>query len=125
MAKSYYQRAHGIIIACAINNRNSFINLKNWLNSIKDNTNHESIQLIIIGNKVDLENDREVKTEEIELKAKELNIEFFETSAKQNTKIDEAFDNIIDKVFKNIYKNPNGFNLNKSGNSDKKSKICC
>lgn len=123
MAKSYYQRAHGIIITCAINNRNSFNNLKNWLHSIKENTNSESIQLIIIANKLDLENEREVKTEEIAQKAKELNIEYFETSAKENFNIDEAFDTIIDKVFKNIYHNPKGFNLN--NNAKHNEKKCC
>jgi GTPase SAR1 family protein len=112
MAKSYYQRAHGIILACALDNKNSFYNLRNWLNSIKDNTQADSIQLIIIANKCDLVNEREVNREEIEKKAKELNIEYFETSAKENINLDDAFNTIIEKVYKGVYNRPKGFDLN-------------
>ena len=125
MSKSYYQRAHAIIITCAINNRNSYFNLKNWLNSIKDNTMADSIQMIIIANKCDLGHDREVSTEELKEKADELNIEYFETSAKENIKIDEAFDTVVKKVFNNIYKRQKGFDLNKNNGEFSGKKGCC
>jgi GTPase SAR1 family protein len=103
------------------------MNLKNWLNSIKENANQDSIQLIIIANKCDLAGEREISRGEIDQKAKDLNVEVFETSAKENINIDEAFDTIIDKVFKNVYHKPKGFDLNRSnsegGNNGKKN--CC
>lgn len=126
MAKSYYQRAHGIILTCALNNKGSFYNLRNWLNSIKENTAEESIQIIIIANKYDLAEEREVSKEEIEAKAKEINTEYFETSAKENINIDEAFNTIIEKVFKNVYIKKKGFDLNSSGgHSSDSGKKCC
>ncbi len=129
MAKSYYQRAHGIILACALDNKNSFYNLKNWLNSIKDNTREDSIQLIIIANKCDLVNERELDREEVEKKAKELNIEYFETSAKENINLDDAFNTVIDKVYKGVYNRPKGFDLNTKeedqAESGKKQLKCC
>lgn len=128
MAKSYYQRAHGIIVTCALNNKNSFYNLKNWLNSIKDNTQAENIQLIIIANKCDLVDEREVLKSEIEAKANELNVEFFETSAKENINLDEAFNTIIDKVFNNVYKRQKGFDLGNNSNGNNSgggSGKCC
>ncbi len=123
MAKSYYQRAHGIVITCALNNKGSFYNLKNWLSSIKDNTQADSIQFIIIANKCDLIEDREVNSEEIESKAKEINAEYFETSAKENINVDEAFNTIIDKVYKNVYNPQKGFELDGKKNSFKSG--CC
>jgi GTPase SAR1 family protein len=123
MAKSYYQRAHGIVITCAINNRNSFYNLRNWLNSIKDNTKSETIQLIIIANKSDMGEEREVSTEEIAEKAKELKVEYYETSAKDNTNIDEAFEVIITKVFNNTYNKQGGIIIGHVDPSAKKG--CC
>jgi small GTP-binding protein len=125
MSKSYYQRAHAIIITCAINNRNSYFNLKNWLNSIKDNTMADSIQMIIIANKCDLSHEREVSSEELKEKADELNVEYFETSAKENIKIDEAFDTVVKKVFNNIYKRQKGFDLNKNSGEFSGKKGCC
>jgi small GTP-binding protein len=124
MAKSYYQRAHGIILTCAVNNTNSFYNLKNWLNSLKDNTNEEKIQIIIIANKCDLVDEREVSTEEIAKKAKEINAEYFETSAKDNTNIENAFNSIIDKVVRNVYSKTRTFSLTSPNNSGK-NKRCC
>jgi small GTP-binding protein len=124
MAKSYYQRAHGIILACSINNRNTFYNLKNWLNSIKDNANMGEIKIIIIANKSDLVEEREVSTDEIAKKAKELDVEYFETSAKDNSNIENAFNTIIDKVVKTVYKKSRTFSLG-SGKADGKGKRCC
>jgi Ras-related protein Rab-1A len=126
MAKSYYQRAHGIILTCAINNRNSFYNLRNWLNSLKDNTDGEKIQIIIIANKSDLIEEREVSTEEIAGKAKELGVEYYETSAKDNSNIELAFNTVVDKVVKTIYSKHKTFSLGTS-NSDSHSKPskCC
>ncbi len=114
MAKNYYQRAHGIILTFSLNERNSFINLKNWLSAIKDSTSEE-IPLIIIGNKKDLIDQREITIEEIKDKANELNIEYFETSAKENLYIDEAFEKIIEKVFNNNYINMKKLNENAFG----------
>lgn len=127
MAKSYYQRAHGIIVACALNNRNSFYNLKNWLNSIKDNTDSSTIQLIILANKCDLKDEREVDTSELADKAKELGIEYFETSAKENIGIDEALNKIIDKVFNAIYNKERGISLSsgQNNNNSNTGRKCC
>jgi small GTP-binding protein len=127
MAKSYYQRAHGIIVTCALNNRNTFYNLKNWLNSIKENTDTDTIQLIILANKCDLKDEREVETSEIADKARELGIEYFETSAKENIEIDEAFNKIIDKVFNAVYNKERGISLNSGQNSksNDSGKRCC
>ena len=111
MAKNYYQRAHGIVLTFALDKRSSFSNLKNWLNSIKENTSQE-IPLIIMANKKDLIEYREVSEDEINEKAKELKIDYFESSAKENIMIDEAFDTIIKKVFDNVYlSKEKGFDL--------------
>jgi len=119
MAKNYYQRAHGIVITFALDKRSSFNNLKNWLNSIKDNTSQD-IPIIIIANKKDLVENREVPEEEIIQKAEELEVEYFETSAKENIMIDEAFEKIIQIVFDSVYiTKPKGFDLkNKDRNSE-------
>lgn len=123
MAKNYYQRAHGIILTFALNERSSFNNLKNWLSAIDDATSQE-IPLIIIANKKDLVDQRQISEEEIIDKAKSLNIEYFETSAKENLLIDDAFEKIIEKVFNNNYlKKSKAFNLEED--ADKNSGYLC
>ena len=113
MAKNYYQRAHGMIIVCSINNRRSFENIKVWLSSIKE-TSENDIQIIIVANKSDLQEEREVLSEEIIAIAKENNLEFFETSSKENTNVNEAFDKIIHKIYHTNYDKPQGIILKKN-----------
>jgi small GTP-binding protein len=125
MSRSYYQKAHGMILACAVNNRDSFSNLRVWLNNLKDNVGSENIQLIIIANKCDLEEERVVSEEEIKARAVDLGIEYFETSAKTGKGVDEAFDCIFQKVYRSVY-NKRGFRLSEAKDKDNVSgSKCC
>lgn len=124
MSRSYYQKAHGMILTCALNNRESFSNLRVWLNSLKESVGSDSnIQLIIIANKFDLEEEKEVEEAEINQKAEELGIEYFLTSAKTGKDIDEAFDTIFKKVYKSVY-SKKGFGLGEGG-KDQSGSGCC
>jgi small GTP-binding protein len=122
MSRSYYQKAHGMILTCAINNRDSFNNIRVWLNSIKDSVGVENIQLIIIANKCDLDEERVITEDEIKEKADELGIQYFETSAKSGQNVDEAFDAIFKNVYNSVYKRK-GFSLNEKGNHS--DSHCC
>ena len=70
-----------------------------WLKSIQDNTDPD-IEIIIIGNKCDKENDRVVSKEEGKILAEQNHCLFFETSAKSNTNIEFAFEQIASKIMK-------------------------
>jgi small GTP-binding protein len=112
MARSYYQKAHGMILTCSLDNRESFENLKIWLITLKECVGLEEIQLIILANKCDLDEERQVSEEEIKTRAKELGIEYFETSAKTGQNIDLAFQTIFKKVYSRVYKRGRcGFDL--------------
>jgi small GTP-binding protein len=131
LTRSYYKKAHGIIVACSLEDRNSFHNLTNWLNSIKDNTK-EDIQLIIIGNKSDLNDTRQVKSYELDELARKRDIHCFETSAKDNSNITEAIEVLVNSVIeKGINKAPSFsiFNIvggpRKDSNSGKKTCESC
>jgi small GTP-binding protein len=126
MSRSYYQKAHGMILTCAVNNQESFSNLRVWLNNIKETVGVEAIQLIIIANKCDLENERVISQDLIKEKAEELGIEYFETSAKTGKNIDEAFDSIFKKVYTSVYKRV-GFRLSEreGERANNSGSTCC
>lgn len=92
LTKSYYQRADGIVLVCSIDSLQSFLNLQTWLQSITTNTNADDIQLLLIANKCDLEHNREVNTDELELFAKQLGVNVYQSSAKDNINITPAFE---------------------------------
>ena len=56
--------------------------------------------MVLVGNKCDLEDDRQVEKEEARKIATELgNIKYFEVSAKSNINIEELFEEIVDQVY--------------------------
>ena len=88
---SYFRGAHGILLIYDVTNRDSFKNLESWLIEIEKNAS-ENVLKILIGNKNDLVDEKEIKTEEGEAFAKRNGMQFIETSAKMNTNVTEAFE---------------------------------
>ena len=93
------------IIMFDVTNKKSFENIKNW-NEIITRVAHPNVILILVGNKVDLQDSREVSSEEGMELAKELKIYYMETSAKTNKNIDEVFEwvalQIINQNIENV-----------------------
>ena len=101
MAKSYYKNAQGILLIFAYDSKKSFDHMEKWLESFKDNvSDQEGIPLFLIGNKCDVEN-KEIKDDLIEDLKKRTNIQdYIKVSAKSNIGIDELFDSLAEKMFK-------------------------
>ena len=88
------------MIVYDVTNQESFENLKNWIQSIKDNMGNdflERIPVVIIGNKIDSD-EREIKTEDAESFCKQQNYPYFETSAKTGENIDSTIRFLVKKV---------------------------
>ena len=82
LISSFYKRSSLAIMIYSIDNKESFKHLEEWLNEIKTYSN-PNIKIVLIGNKCDLEENREIKKEEGEKFSNEHNFSFFmETSAK-------------------------------------------
>ena len=82
LISSFYKNSSLAMIMYSIEDEESFRHLDYWIKEIKNNSNPD-IKIILIGNKVDLEDKRTVSKEEEEKFAKENGIEeVYETSAK-------------------------------------------
>jgi len=90
ITSAYYRGADGIIMVYDTNDKTSFGHVDDWLNEVNRYANENTCK-ILIGNKCDLEDCREVTTEEGQKKADQLGIQFMETSAKDATRVEEAF----------------------------------
>ena len=94
----YYRNTNAIILVFNITDRKSFNNLKYWLDEINKNLPDYTIK-ILVGNKSDIENERNVSSEEALLFSKENGfLNYFETSAKNNKNIEEIFLTIANHV---------------------------
>ena len=130
ITKSFFRNTNGILFVYDITNRKSFQSVKDW---IKDSELHDSgFEKILVGNKIDLKEKREVNTDELTEYGMKKKIDTIETSAKERINIDEAFQKIIDLILSNKDENKilehfgvktnNEINLNKN---DVKKEKCC
>ena len=110
IATSTIKGSHGIILTFDLTKRSSFNSLESWLNDIKENSNE--VPVIIFGNKCDLFENYEVENEEAKKFAKEHNLQYFETSAKQNVNVQEGFNSIAEIAYEK-YSGNNSLDLNK------------
>ena len=79
---SFYRNSSLAILVYSIDNQNSYSNIESWLNEIKSQANPE-IKIFLIGNKSDLDDQRQIHTDDAKLFSKEHAFNYFvETSAK-------------------------------------------
>ena len=127
ITKNYYKGANGIILIYDITNLQSYENVKNWISQIKEEAN-PNVLIYLAGNKIDVgEEERVVKTEEGQKIADELNLPFYETSAKNGVNVNEIFEDIlekIDEVYSKIEVSKTE-GKNKLYTGGKKTKKCC
>mmetsp|Transcript_5615 Transcript_5615/g.8549 ORF Transcript_5615/g.8549 Transcript_5615/m.8549 type:complete len:206 (-) Transcript_5615:234-851(-) len=94
---SYFRGAQGILLVYDVTDRQTFTSIRNWVAQIQMHAD-VNVNKILIGNKCDMQDQRVVTTAEGEALAKEYNIHFFETSAKQDTNVETAFITIATDV---------------------------
>ena len=135
ITKNFYQGAKGFIFVYDITKPSSFDNIEKWIESIETYVEDDNISKILIGNKSDLESQRNITTEKGIEKAKTLEMAFIETSALNGNNINEAFANLIKDAYKKNKKeiqnnkkmlSKEGKNLSKLNNGEFKPTFeCC
>ena len=139
IARAYYKNSVCACIVYDITNRNSFNSIQNWIDDCTKQT-PKSILLILIGNKNDLNDKREVQYEEGAEFARKRNMIFLETSAKTGNNINDIFEKSVQQIDKNILENKydltnencgirrgktDSFVLSVETTKKKKKKKCC
>ena len=104
IAKNYFQSSDGFVVVYDISNLESFEKLDYWIEQIKTNC-QESIKMILFGNKCDIIDERKVKKEEGEEYAKNMNMKFFEVSAKEGTNVNVAFESFVREILNSFSAN--------------------
>ncbi|XP_031565736.1 ras-related protein Rab-8A-like [Actinia tenebrosa] len=87
---AYYRGAMGIMLVYDITNDKSFENIKNWIRNIEEHASQD-VEKMVLGNKCDMDDRRQVSKERGEQLAVEYGIKFMETSAKSSINVEEAF----------------------------------
>ena len=111
ITRTYYKGAIGALLVYDITRKDTFIHVTKWLEEVRNNSS-KTITVILIGNKKDLEDKRQVTYEEGEAFAKENGLMFLETSAKTAYNVVESFNLSAQCILNNITKNGVDPNIN-------------
>mgnify|MGYP002136606732 CR=1 FL=1 len=97
MTKNLYHKAQGVVLMFDVTCETSFNNIKSWLKSIKDMSG-EKLSIVLVGNKIDDENNRKVSENEARELAKENGLEYIEASSKTNINVKETFQTLAKNI---------------------------
>ena len=112
LISNFYRNSSLAVLVYAIDNKESFTHVENWLNDLKSQAN-EDVRIFLVGNKADLEEDRKVSKEEGEKYKLDQHLDLFmETSAKtgQNAR------NVLIEAAKILYNDYLKFDENNANN---------
>ena len=134
ITSAYYKGAKGAFIVYDITRKQSFDSVEKWVNDVTAVAD-KKITIILIGNKCDLEDQRQITKEQGEEKANKLEIAFLETSALSGENLDKAFDKMMNEVYKKCHEemlsddvdliDGKGKDINLDKNDANEKKKCC
>lgn len=100
---AYYRGAMGIFLVYDISDEKSFDNIKTWMRNIEDNAAPD-VEKMILANKCDREEKRQVSKEKGQALAVRHGVKFFETSALSGINVEEAFMTLASDIKKKTEK---------------------
>ena len=101
ITRAYYKNSVCALVVYDISSRDSFNNVSTWIEDCK-NQSPKTIYMVLVGNKSDLEDKRQVSTEEGQELADKYGMLFFETSAKNGQNVEEIFQNSANEIARKI-----------------------
>ena len=123
ITSSYYRGSSGIILVFDVSNIDSFKKLKVWLEETEEYAGR-TIPTVIIGNKIDFKHKRVVSYEDGMKFAKNINVKYVETSAKNGSGIQKIFETLICEMDKKLQFNEPQSKLFVENNNNKTKKCC-
>ena len=136
LAPIFFRKSVGAFLVYDVTNRDSFLALDGWKEQLNNST-ESKIVVMLIGNKVDMSDQKVITTDMGQDYARQNGWGFAEVSAKTNVGIDAAFKSLITNICaevnaKHVIANPNAaadknvqLGKDKPKNSEKKDKKCC
>lgn len=97
----YFVHSLGALVVFNVADKASFKNLDFWISKMEELSG--KIPFVLVGNQTDL-SDRAIDSSTINEKAAELGVDYFETSAKEDKNVSEAFEHLSIKILNNLKK---------------------
>ena len=133
ITSAYYKGAKGAFVVYDITRKTSFESIDRWVNDLTAAAD-KKITIVVIGNKCDLEDQRQITKEQGEEKSAKLEVAFLETSALSGENLDKAFELMMNEIYKKCHEEMlaendleiidggKDINLKKNENTEKKKR---
>ena len=117
MRDQYMRTGQGFLMVYAITSRSSFEELVGFKDQILRVKEADHVPMVVVGNKSDLESERQVSSQEGQDLARNFGSPFFETSAKTRVNVEESFYHLVREIRKSIgtVKGPGATKAKKGG----------
>ncbi|KAJ4753361.1 Ras-related protein Rab-11A [Rhynchospora pubera] len=103
VTSAYYRGAVGALLVYDVTKRPTFEHIPRWLDELRAHADR-NIVIMLVGNKIDLQDQRAVTTEEAKEFAQKEGLFFLETSALQATNVETAFQTVLTEIFSIVSK---------------------
>lgn len=103
VTSAYYRGAVGAMLVYDLTKRESFDHIPRWLEELRAHAD-KNIVIILIGNKMDLEDQRSVPMEDAKEFAEKEGLFFLETSALNSTNVENSFNTLLTEIFNTVNK---------------------
>ncbi|KAL7376874.1 hypothetical protein ABVT39_017479 [Epinephelus coioides] len=132
LTTAFFRDAMGFLLMFDLTSQQSFLNVRNWMSQLQANAYCENPDIVLVGNKADLADQREVQEKQAKELADKYGIPYFETSAATGAEVDKAVITLLDLVMKRmeqcVEKPPaepaNGNGATKLGDAQPNEKKC-
>lgn len=129
LAPMYYRNSHAAIVVYDITKTSSLQRAKDWIEELRKNSSNDGIIIALVGNKLDLQDEREIEQSDVEEYATEQNLLSFECSAKSGEGVHDIFDAIArklsDKIAVQEVPETRRIDLNRNATANNNNNSCC
>ncbi|XP_023410060.2 ras-related protein Rab-42 [Loxodonta africana] len=98
ITRSFYRNVVGVLLVFDMTNRKSFEHIQDWHQEVMATQGPDKAVFLLVGHKSDLQSSRCVSAQEAEELATSLGMAFVETSARNNSNVDLAFNTLTDAI---------------------------
>ena len=102
ITRSYYRNAVGVLLVFDVTDHDSFTKLPEWIDDILQSSKPNTPIFVLVGNKSDLDNKREVLSRDAHQYAQDHGMEYIETSARTGNNTDKVFNLLAKRIYEAI-----------------------
>lgn len=104
LTTAFFRDAMGFLLMFDLTSQQSFLNVRNWMSQLQANAYCENPDIVLIGNKADLPDQREVNERQARELAEKYGIPYFETSAATGQNVEKSVETLLDLIMKRMEK---------------------